>query len=56
MLDFFNLIKNFYVSIIDLFNQYTFTVGIYEVSYFGIIFGFFFLTFVVSVFWKGAKA
>lgn len=56
MFDFVVFIKNFWGSIIGLFEQYKFNIAGYQVSYFTLIFGFLVLAFVISYFWKGARA
>lgn len=56
MSDFFILIRDFYVDIFDLFDKYSFTIGNYEVNYLSMIFVFIVIGFVVSIFWRGAKA
>lgn len=55
MLGFFELIKDFFVSIFALFDSYTFTVGNFEVSYFALVFALLVIGMVVSIFWRGAK-
>lgn len=54
--DFFSIIANFWRSIIALFDSRPLQIGDYQVSLFSIIFAFLVIFFVVSLFWKGAKA
>lgn len=56
MLQFFNLIKNFWVSIISAFDSRPLQIGNYSVSLFAIIFAFIVIGLVVSVFWRGARS
>lgn len=55
MLDFVTMIKNFWVSIITLFDNYPLIIGGYKVSFFSLIFAFLVIGFAISYFWKGAK-
>lgn len=56
MLQFFSMVRDFWVSIISLFDRYPITIGNYQVSYFSLVFAFLVIFLVVSVFWKGARA
>lgn len=56
MTAFFEILVDFYNLIIDLLNSVKFELGGYEVSYAGVLFVFLVIAFVVSVFWRGAKA
>lgn len=55
MLEFFTLIKNLIISIIDEFAKHPISVGGYKVSFFALVFSFLVIGFVISYFWKGAK-
>lgn len=55
MTDFIILLVAFFRSILNLFSRWTFNFLGYEVSYLAIIFGFMFIGFVSSIYWKGAK-
>ena len=55
MFDFIVLIRNFWKSIIALFDSYPIQIGGYSVSYFTLIFAFLVIGFAISYFWKGAK-
>ena len=54
--DFISMIANFWKSIITLFDYHPLQIGDYQVSLFSILFAFLVISFVVSLFWKGAKA
>lgn len=54
--DFFTMIAYFWRSIIALFDSHPLQIGDYQVSFFSIIFVFFVIFFVVSLFWKGVRA
>lgn len=56
MLDFFTLIRDFWVSIIAVFDSRPLQIGNYSVSLFAIIFSFIVIGLVVSVFWRGARS
>lgn len=56
MFDFVVLIKNFWSSIIALFEQYKFNIAGYQVSYFTLIFGFWCWLLSYLTFGRGAKA
>lgn len=53
---FFLMIADFWKTIIKLFDDRPLLIGDYQVSYFAIIFAFLVISFVVSMFWKGAKS
>ena len=53
---FFTMIAILWKSIIKLFDDRPLLIGEYQVSYFAIIFAFLVISFVVTVFWKGAKS
>ena len=56
MFDFVEMIADLWKRIFSLFEQYSFDVSGYKVSYFTLIFGFLVIAFVISYFWKGARA
>lgn len=53
---FFGMVADFWKSIIKLFDDRPLLIGDYQVSYFSIIFAFLVISFVVAIFWKGAKS
>ena len=55
MFDFVVMIKNFWSSIIELFDKHPLIIAGYEVSFFSLIFAFLVIGFSISYFWKGAK-
>lgn len=55
MYEFIVLIRDFWQSIIKLFDKYPLTIAGYKVSYFALIFAFLVIGFAISYFWKGAK-
>lgn len=55
MFEFVTMIKNFWVSIINLFDKYPLSIAGYKVSLFSLIFAFLVIGFAISYFWKGAK-
>lgn len=55
MLDFFDFLIGFWNAIIAVLNRYTFSIGSYDVTLAGVLFACLVISFVVTVFWKGAK-
>lgn len=53
--EFFGMVADLWLSIIKIFDNRPLLIGDYEVSYFAIIFAFLVISFVVALFWKGAK-
>lgn len=53
---FFGMVVDLWKSIIKLFDDRPLQIGDYQVSYFAIIFAILVISFVVSMFWKGAKS
>lgn len=56
MLSFFQLVANLWSQLIAMFDARPIAIGVYRVSFFSLLFAFFAISFVISVFWKGAKA
>lgn len=56
ILDALNLLRSMFVGLIGLLDKLVFRINGYEVTLGGMIFVFFIFLFVVSLFWKGAKA
>lgn len=55
MLDFFNLIRDFWVDLIGLLNSLQIPIGNISVPFGGLIFAFLVVGIVATVFWKGSK-
>lgn len=55
MLEFFNIVREFYSQILSLFGKTVIRVGSIQTSLGGIIFACVVIGFIVSIYWKGAK-
>lgn len=55
MLEFFNMIRDFWSDILGRLNGVQISIGSIRVPFGGLIFAFLVVGIVVSVFWKGAK-
>lgn len=55
MLEFVNLISDFWSSVLGLFDRYPIKIGDYEISLIWLIFAFLVVGMVVSYYWKGAR-
>lgn len=53
---FFSLILDFFASILDTLDVVLFEYQNFEITLLGLIFAFLFLSIVINLFWKGAKA
>lgn len=56
MYQFVTKIKDLYVEIFNILDTVVFDVEGMNVSFLDLIFGFLVISFVITVFWKGAKA
>lgn len=56
MINFFNMIADFWRAIIAQFDKRPIQIGSWSVSVTALIFAFIVIGFVVSLFWKGARA
>lgn len=56
MTDFFVLFFNFFHQVIDLLAGTVITIGRWNVSFLSIVIAMILISFVLGMFWKGAKA
>lgn len=55
MFEFISLLRDFWKSIISVFDSYPINFAGYNVSLISLIFAFLVIGFAISYFWKGAK-
>lgn len=55
MFEFIVLIRDFWKSIISVFDSHPLVIAGYKLSYLSLIFAFLVIGFTISYFWKGAK-
>lgn len=56
MTRFFDMFFSFWSKLLGLLDKYKFIIYGYEVSILGLLVAFIIIAFVISLFWKGAKA